>query len=185
MSDAYSTEMWAAIPGYPGYEVSTEGRIRSFWQRQGGGKTIQYFVGDSPRILKMNRDRNGYMHVDLCNGSGRNGRVHATVIRLVLLAFKGEPEPGQMALHKETADKSDCRLENLRWGTRSQNNGADVVKHRGKHPNSSFAPDDVRAIRRRLAAGETQTAIARDLGVHTSTISLIARNKHHAYIEDS
>jgi hypothetical protein len=184
MSTRHATEIWRKIPGEPGYEVSTEGRIRSFWRRRGGKRRAEFYVSDTPRILKPFKDRNGYPHVDLATGGNRKGRRKSrTLARLVLLAFVGPPGEGEMALHVDNPDKGDCRLANLRWGRRSENNGADIVRHRGKHPCSPLTPDDVREIRRLLARGLTQTEVAGRFGVSPSTVHLIARGKHHQYVK--
>ncbi len=178
-----AVEQWKAIPGYPGYEVSDQGRVRSYWKRRGGWSTgFVSSIEDTPRILKMQKKSAGYWMVELRRGEGGKRQVF-TVIRLVLMAFVRLPEPGEMALHKDTPDKSDSRLCNLQWGWRSENNGADIVRHKGKHPCSSFTPDDVREIRRRLATGEVHREIAADYDVDPSTITAISRRKNHAYIK--
>jgi hypothetical protein len=43
------------------------------------------------------------------------------------------------------------------------------------HPKSKLTDQQVRDVRRRVSAGETQSAVARELGVHTSTVHLIVK----------
>jgi hypothetical protein len=51
------------------------------------------------------------------------------------------------------------------------------------NPQAKLQPEDVREIRRRLATGEAQKAIAADFGVHPSTISLINKGKKWARLD--
>lgn len=51
------------------------------------------------------------------------------------------------------------------------------------HGHSKFKNDDVLAIRQRLKAGESRTAIAREYGVNPSTISRIATGKRWGHLE--
>ncbi len=57
----------------------------------------------------------GYRHVRIC---GQNYAVH----RVVMLAFKGLPSNEQAwQVHHKDGDKANNRLDNLEYGTRSQN----------------------------------------------------------------
>lgn len=101
-------ETWCPIPGHEGYEVSTLGQVRS-----GSRVLTQFLRGKKP----------GYLSVYLGGGS-------QFVHRLVLLAFRGEPQEGEETRHLN-GDQYDNRLENLAWGTRSEN-ALDRVRH-GTH----------------------------------------------------
>jgi hypothetical protein len=106
---------WRPVVGYEGrYEVSDTGIVRSFL-----GRNVIYLVP-----IKMHR---GHLTVSLC----KNGKMAPQFIhRLVLEAFVGPCPPGMMCRHLN-GDPSDNDLENLRWGTASEN-GLDTVLH-GKH----------------------------------------------------
>lgn len=106
------TETWRPVPGFPGYEVSDAGRVRS------------------PRkVLKPLLGSTGYYFVHLWKGS----KLHRRAIhRLVLFAFVGD-RPGLDGCHN-SGDKLDNRLSNLRWDTRSAN-VLDMVRH-GTHNNA-------------------------------------------------
>ena len=110
------TEEWRPVPGYDGYyEVSNQGRVRS-----GKGLMKPWPV-------------NGYGHlsVDFRRVKPyRKFQVH----RLVLETFVGPCPEGMECLHKN-GDPSDNRLENLRWGTSSEN-ALDTVRH-GNHYSAS------------------------------------------------
>jgi hypothetical protein len=117
-------EIWKDIPGYERcYQVSNEGRVRSLdraiTQMSRWGALYTKFVDGVD--LRPGRMPAGHMSVSL----GRNNSQ--CVHKLVLLAFVGPAPEGQECLHKN-GDSSDNRLENLRWGTRSDNI-RDAVRH--------------------------------------------------------
>lgn len=95
------TERWLPIPGFDGYDVSDQGRIRS-WKRSPG-----------PRIMKQTTVSDGYLAVR-CNGTLR--RVHL----YVLAAFVGPLPEGQETRHLNGV-RDDNRLDNLRYGTKMEN----------------------------------------------------------------
>ena len=96
------TEEWREVPGYPQYEVSNLGRVRS-WTRKMKGK-----------LMKLRLTRKGYPYVMF-------GTKVFTVHKLVLVAFVGPRPEGLMCLHADD-DKTNACLTNLSWGTRSDNN---------------------------------------------------------------
>lgn len=92
---------WKVIPGTEGlYEVSTCGAVRR-----------------NNKVLKQGYNHKGYPRVYL---SIRNKQTTVLVHKLVLLAFVGPAPDGHETLHKNNI-KTDNRLCNLRWGTRSEN----------------------------------------------------------------
>lgn len=107
---------WRPIPGYPGYEVSDEGSVRSSKYRQ-------------PRLLKPTTNpQTGYKQVYLrADGRTHTWRVHA----LVLLAFVGPRPEGDVQVRHLDGDRLNNRLANLAYGTRSENM-RDAVEH-GTH----------------------------------------------------
>ena len=121
-------EKWKAIPGYLGlYEVSDHGRVRSVAgvRRVGGGEG--YLRPYPSRIRSLHTDKAGYPRVTLkSNGVSRNHLVH----HLVLEAFVGPKPAGQECRHLN-GNPADDRLENLQWGTSSENKH-DIVRH-GRH----------------------------------------------------
>lgn len=121
MTDTTPAEEWRPIPGYPDYEASNLGRIRSM--KTGPG------TRGRGHILAANPSKDGYLRVNMrVAGKGRVVRVH----RLVLLAFKGEPaEPNLHGCHCD-GDRTNNQLWNLRWDTISAN-AADTVRHGHHH----------------------------------------------------
>lgn len=170
-------ETWKQIPNHPMYEVSDLGRIRSWNKRMSDEKRL------IPYILKPGTASHGYDTVVLCtDGTQRSYCIH----RLVLETFVGPPKNGQHCRHMNN-DKSDNRIGNLRWGTRSENM-MDRVKHgtanRGvKHGMSKLTDGDIIEIRRLYASGNYfQHQIGEMFDVSQSTISAICLYKRWQHI---
>ena len=122
-------EEWRDIPGWEGYyEASNLGRVRSLdrivftkrgWKMRCRGQ-----------LLKQGKDKAGYMRVAFPKNGGGQEKMY--VHRLVLSAFKGEPEEGMCTRHLD-GDRTNNSPGNLEWGTYSENN-YDIVRH-GTHNN--------------------------------------------------
>lgn len=95
-------EIWKPIIGYESeYEVSSQGRFRSFPKHS--HKSVRIYLG--------NKDSRGYRRVVLC----RNGKEHTFYAhRLVAIHFIDNPNSFPYINHKNE-DKSDNRVENLEW----------------------------------------------------------------------
>lgn len=116
-----TTEIWRPVPapGYEGYyEASNLGRIRSRERRAANGRLWPSVV------LRGSLNPNGHYQVVL---SRDNAKRTQWVHRLILLAFHGDPPEGTEALHRD-GDPKNNRIENLEWGTRSEN-ALDQVRH--------------------------------------------------------
>lgn len=172
------TESWLPVLGYEGfYSVSTLGRVRSerrYVEGPSGPKLIR------TRFLVATPTIHGYPAVVLARNGGRKT---FTVHKLVLTAFRGAPEPGMEACHKNGI-KSDASLENLRWDTRKANH-ADKHLHgtmpRGSsHRFAKLSEAQVREIRRDPRIGRE---IARDYGVTANTITRIKSGERWGYLE--
>ena len=94
-------EVWKTIDGFPDYEVSNYGRVKS----NKYGKS---------RILKFGHNRAGYVACML------DDRKFYRVHRLVAKAFI-PPIDGKNEVDHINRIKDDNRVVNLRWVTRSQN----------------------------------------------------------------
>lgn len=120
-------EIWKAIPGWPGYDVSNRGRVRSYWRKTkptGCGYEPGWVMDDNPqRILKGSHTKEGYPNVHLKGTGGHIFRIH----QLVLIAFVGPCPPDMEACH-EDGNTENCFLENLRWDTPA-NNALDKRRH--------------------------------------------------------
>lgn len=159
-----TAETWKNIPGYPGYQASTLGRIRSLdrWITGRYGQMHQ-----QGRILRPAVNGGGYAHVHL--GKGRDRYVH----RLVLLTFEGECPAGQEARHGVNG-KTDNSITNLCYGTRAENCadkqrdgtvGRSTAPHRVK-----LSPELVVAARVAHGAGRSVRSLAIAHGVSWDTM---------------
>ena len=135
-------ENWKAIPDYEGwYEVSDYGRVRSV------ERTTRHGHKRKQRVLKATPQGGKYLKVDLSRDNRQRTRL---VHQLVLEAFVG-PRDGKQACHNNGI-RTDNRLENLRWGTISEN-ALDRSKHGRATPKGQASPrailtvSDVREIR--------------------------------------
>jgi NUMOD4 motif-containing protein len=103
-----SRERWAAVVGFPDYEVSDRGQVRSY--RRSG----------SPRLLtpSWHRTRSGtaYYRVTLYGHRRAIRDIHT----LVLEAFVGPCPKGMEGCHGPSGSL-DNALTNLRWDTRRAN----------------------------------------------------------------
>lgn len=167
---SFDPERWWPIEGFPMYEVSDLGRVRS-WQRMGRRRERS----EKPRLLKPHPGNHGYLTVGLRRlGSPR---AHTKPIHgLVARAFIGPCPPGKEAAH-ENGVRTDNRADNLRWKARKEN-VADAIRHGTfRFVPSKLAPGDVREIRRRRDAGEKLAPIAVDYGVSIATVSEIGNRR--------
>jgi hypothetical protein len=108
------TEEWRSVVGFPRYEVSSLGRVRSWLPRTWNAK--QEIT--EPHILKATPGLNGYARVSLASPRGKIG---VSVHRLVLEAFVGPCPTGMVCRHFPDRDKTNNALSNLSWGTQLEN----------------------------------------------------------------
>jgi hypothetical protein len=156
-------EIWKPIPGYPGYEASSLGRVRSFCRKKGG----------EPLVLSPQKMTSGYLKLTLrVQGASRQHAIH----RLILSAFSGESFQGAEAAHLN-GNRHDNRAENLAWTTPRENrfhkreHGTD---NRGeRHPMAKLTAVDVESIRQGRAAGVPRAEMAARFGVCVNHISRI------------
>ena len=109
IADSTAPVEYRLVPGFPKYRVGSDGSV---WSKCLAGRWIGPW-----KLLYHSLDPKGYPRVILCNnGIRKRMRVH----RLVLEVFVGPSPEGMESCHKNDI-KTDCRLENLRWGTNSSN----------------------------------------------------------------
>lgn len=164
-------------PDFPDYLLSSDGTVTSL-------------KGKMPKKLKIKTNPGGYRFVAL----RKNGKTYYERIHLAILSAFVSSRPGDsmkiQGRHKN-GDKSDNRVENLEWGTRSENeldkrlHGTD---NRGeRHPLCKLSDREVKAIReeygdpsitwreRRLGMMPSQAQIANKWKISQSTVSMIVR----------
>lgn len=98
---------WRPVVGFPGYEVSDQGVVRSL--KSGAPRVMRAAPGPS----------HGYRFLGLTHEGKLHGRL---VHRLVAEAFLGpQPSPTHQVNHID-GDKLNNTLENLEWVTSAENN---------------------------------------------------------------
>jgi hypothetical protein len=169
--DGLIADDWRMVPNYPMWMVSRFGQVRTRFSPRG------ILTGQWRDVVTKPNQSDGrhYVLVRNENGLKKNARY-----RLVLLAFVGEPLSGQVACHNN-GDCTDDRLENLRWDYIVENmrdRDAHGTTCRGsKKPNANLDEGEVLEICRRLAAGETQSKLAKEFGTPQANISAIVTGK--------
>lgn len=108
-------EIWKIIEGYPNYEVSNIGNIRSYKTTRG--------ISQTPHLLSPGINRHGYKYVILTGGSC-SSKKSLTIHRLVAKSFISNPNNYKCVNHKDK-NKANNRIENLEWCTYSYNNNFD------------------------------------------------------------
>lgn len=152
------------IEGFPGYRVGDDGSVWSCRVTYAGRSKP-----DQWHRLKPFANAVGQLHVSLCPGVCRR-----LVCRLVLHAFIGPCPDGMECCHND-GNPGNNHLENLRWDTHKANS-LDMVRHgtstRGvRSPFAKLTDQKVVELRARIAAGESASAVARDLGVSRKAVS--------------
>jgi HNH endonuclease/NUMOD4 motif len=109
-------EVWRVIAQAPNYSVSNMGRVK----RSSAGKNT--YIG---RFVKPAISQTGYYRVRLQHeGSEYSRFVHNLVCR----AFHGHPPTTKHQAAHWDGNKTDNRVDNLRWATPKEN-GQDKVRH--------------------------------------------------------
>jgi len=166
-------EIWVDIPDCYGYQVSNLGRIRSKWAKGVRPRVL------GPRwwIMKLidTRNRNGEIitrGVHICPEGEKpfNSPVRTIVARV----FIGDSQ-GKESFHID-GDKSNCRLDNITYGTRYEIMRAAATRGAYSIPKILTA-EKVLEIRRRGANGEIQRKLAEEFCVCPATISNIIKRK--------
>lgn len=180
VSEMKELELWLPVINWPKYLVSNFGRVTR------NGKLLSLF----PII--------GYPSFNVISGTKRKSlRVHREVLR----AFVGISPAGFHARHKD-GNPSNCKLDNLEWGTGKENEH-DKIKH-GRIPygdkngsrkfperlkrgssnsNSKLTESKVRDARIRALKGESVHDMSIEFGVSVRGLYYAVERKtwRHVY----
>ena len=173
-------ERWKKISGFPHYEVSVDGHVRSL------PRMVERSDGQPQGIpgcmlRPVTRDNNGIRYGEVTLSDIESGRRHVIrkVHHLVLETFIG-PRPGGMVTRHLNGDSLDNRLENLTYGTH-QENVDDRSRHGRTHRpigelngRAKLTADDVWNIRCDISNGTRRPTLASEYNVSLSLINQIA-----------
>lgn len=174
-------EKWRRIPGFSRYEVSTEGRVRSFCQpwrlaRESAG----WPVGQA-------KTNDGYLRVSITGDDGLRKTIG--VHRLVLLAWVGQP-PGDWTASHMNGRPDDNYLNNLAWESiagnvrRQDPHGSHANKPRGEgHPNAKMTAEKVRALRAAYATTRALRPLAREYAITTTAVLQIVQRRTWKHVD--
>jgi hypothetical protein len=174
---------WRPVVGYEGlYAVSDGGQIISLPRLLASANRWGRFVKTWPEkiLIQATCQGNGYRFVSLCKGGViKNKTVHVVVCE----AFHGPRPVGFQCAHLDGV-KENNRADNLSWVTAKENafhRRAHGTANRGDNAHQAILSEkDIPQIRARYGAGETCRVIAKDFGVHPSTIHKACRGKNWA-----
>ncbi len=160
-------EIWKPVLGWEKtHEVSNLGNVRSLRRGQ---------------ILRPGDCGKGYLGVLLWINARKPGerKRSAKVHRLVMEAFSRTKNPGMHVAHNN-GDRTDNRLENLRWAT-IEDNFSDRKRHgtsqvRKGEPRDKLTKAQVADIRRLIKEGWSSRALGTHFGVNPTNIDHI-RNR--------
>lgn len=174
------SEEWRPVPGFPRYEASDFGRVRSLPYVDAMGRPRKL------RILTPRRSFDGHWSIAITKGPGQRP-VKFTLGALVLEAFGYRRQPGQIVLHGPLGRDVNT-LDNLSFGTYAQNNGPDRKRDGTRlancdHPRTHLSENDVRQIRS-LRGIMTQSEIGRRFSIDQTTVSNIQLLKSFKEIHD-
>lgn len=153
-----NNEIWKDIDGFPGYQISSKGRVRSFRDSRGN-------ISTHYKTLKLLLNKDNYFYVDLYTMDRKP--VHKRIHRLVMDTFVG-PRPDLVVNHIN-GDKHDNNLTNLEWVTPAQNStlAAEAGLYK-THPIKIVETDE---------KFKSVKECAHSLGVHPSDISHVMSGK--------
>lgn len=113
-------------------------------------------------------------------------RVQEYVAVTICETFHGPRPAGMHAAHEDGNSLND-RADNLSWKTPKEN-AADKILHGTqqigeRNPYAKLTEEKVREFRRRHAAGEAQTDIARDFGITPVALSMVHRGLTWSHVQ--
>jgi len=163
-------ERWKTITGFPKYEVSSHGRVRSWHNWKPG------------RIMNAATDKKGYLFLSLHGEIKKHCKVH----RLVAQAFIKNPKNKLQVNHKN-GQKHDNRVCNLEWVTHKENMAHAVsleLYPKGENnPSAKLTKNQVLKIRAKYESGYTnKTQLARQYGVRWTCVHNIITRQSWSHI---
>lgn len=161
------------LPGLSKYLLRSDGEVISIWKGR-------------PQVLKGGTDKDGYRKFVLIDDMG--SRRYVRRASLMCAAYHGPRPRGKEVRHRDGSRDNDAP-SNLAWATHAEN-CADKLGHgtsqRGKkNPNGKLSEAQAREAKARLAVGEGAAIIAKDYGVHKTTIYNIKYGRAWGWLDEN
>lgn len=162
-----TNEVWVSIKGYPNYQISNLGNVKS----------LNNYKRNDCKILSPSLSKSGYYHIGI---RLNKKRIYHTIHRLIAIHFINNNENYKCVNHKD-GNKLNNSIENLEWCNYSINNkhayDNGLNKNNENHGKSKLSNNDVLLIKKKLNNKENQREISIEFNVNKSTISLINTKK--------
>jgi len=175
--------MWRRVPGFPDYEASSDGQIRSVERviQQKNGSKRKF----PSKVLTPGLNTRGY-HIVTLIGPDRS-RNTRPIHRIVLETFDRPRKEGEECRHLDGNHQNNA-LTNICWGTPRENMD-DKIAHgtyvRGERVgNSVLKEDQVCSIYRKAHAGASMDDLAKEYGISRQSIEAIKYQRNWKWLTD-
>lgn len=162
-------EIWREAVGYENlYRISNLGNLQDIL---------------TGKIRKSSLNSRGYPQLHLWrNGKKRNHTIHS----LVMASFVGD-RPTMMDINHRNGNKTDNRIENLEYVTRSQNikhafSIGLISKQGEKNPRAKLTDALIFSIRQLRKEGMTGRMLSRKFGISDGHVSDIVHHRLWAHV---
>jgi hypothetical protein len=134
-------ERWKTVPGYPEYEASTDGRVRS-WRKPGNSLKTPTSPGImKPWIKKKAKESYKELAIGLFGDDGKQKQF--TLASVILMTFVGPKPVGKVCRHLDDIYTNN-RISNLCYGTVQDNTDDKTRNRRRKLAEESKAEESLR-----------------------------------------
>ena len=177
MTTTQDNEIWKPIPGWEGYFASNQGRIKRVAFTAVDGKKISEHIV-KPQLNKAT----GYMHINLYSSKDRKCHSHL-LHRLIAKIFIDNPDNLEQINHKNEI-KTDNRVENLEWCSRSYNIKYGSGYRMRIRSNCKTVLQKIPDTNRIIGIWGSVTQAANSLGVKQQNLSraILDKKVHRGYI---
>ena len=161
------------IPSFPDYHASSEGKIYSTK------------LGQDYKELSQRKDDWGYYQVNLW----RDGKIFVKKAhKMIAEAFHGAPPEAHYQVDHKDGNKENNRPDNLEYVSPSENQKRAYAKglRKGGDQTSQakLTTEVILALVARANAGEDVRALAKEVGVHESTLYMVFNGKKRKWMTE-